>query len=159
MSKFTKNFTAIAFTSLALLGCTNKKTVTTQPIIEPIVNNAPSAKPVTETPNITYGKFSTYHWENGQHIQPATGGVLVEENGCLLVKSSEELYVPLLPHEKTTWNEATKTLTYFDKIIKVGQEIFGAGRMNVEPSKPTVKFIQQAKPECLAGRKFMVFWG
>lgn len=160
-----KNITLFSFLAIALTACINEKIVTA-PSNLPIVNNDKVMMPITmdskiarPVSKVNYAKFSTYHWESGQHIQPAAGGVLVEKDGCLLIDSSGELQVPLLPHEVTSWDETTKTLTFFNKKIKIGERIFGAGRMFVEPNKPTVQFIQKVDPKCLTGRKYMVFWG
>lgn len=160
MNNFYKTFLLCALLPMVLASCTTKKLIPSQPISPVNTIEKPTLLSSSNSPmpfsNENYAKFSTYHWENREHIDIGAGGTLVEKDGCLLIQTGDTLLVPLLPHEKTAWNESTKTLTYFGREIKLGEKIFGGGSYHVEPSKPAVQYILKAKPECLAGRKLMV---
>ncbi len=104
--------------------------------------------------------FSVFVDFTRPHIQPATGGILIEEDGCLLVQSGSEKYVPIFPDNATTWNEETKTLTSMGKEIKLGDSfIFAGGSSDNVKRYGGLNFIKKADPKCTKNRHYMKFWG
>ena len=120
-----------------------------------------NTSPTPETPEAskdtkpqTYAPFFTYPYVNGMEIQPATGGTLVMQDGCLLLQSGNTLEVPVFPHGITTWNANTNTLTANGVAIPLNSELFTNGPLGREKYDPNndYNFAQQANPDCLKGR-------
>ena len=143
---------------LMLAGCTTSDTQDTTQVTTPdnTVSLPEPSSPITdnETEPHTYAPFFTYPYEAGPEIQPAMGGTLVMQDGCLLLQSGERFTVPIFPHGITTWNEKTQTLTANGVAIALNTELFTNGPLGGGKYDPErdYDFEQQGNPNCLKDR-------
>ncbi len=140
---------------LMVAGCTTNATTPNKNSPTPEI---PEAGKDTEPQ--AYAPFFTYPYANGMEIQPATGGILVMKDGCLLIQNDDRLNVPVFPHGITTWNEETQTLTANGVDIPLNTELFTNGPLSGGKYDPSYdyNFEQQANPKCLENR-YIVFLG
>lgn len=110
---------------LMVAGCTTNATTPNKNSPTPEI---PEAGKDTEPQ--AYAPFFTYPYANGMEIQPATGGILVMKDGCLLIQNDDRLNVPVFPHGITTWNEETQTLTANGVDIPLNTELFTNGPLS-----------------------------
>lgn len=140
---------------LMVAGCTTNATTPNKNSPTPEI---PEAGKDTEPQ--AYAPFFTYPYANGMEIQPATGGILVMKDGCLLIQNDNRLSVPVFPHGITTWNDETQTLTANGVDIPLNTELFTNGPLSGGKYDPSYdyNFEQQANPKCLENR-YIVFLG
>ncbi len=143
--------------SIGISGCI--KNNDSYPVADAKVQNIKVPNPKVSVDNIeydqkSYAQFFTYPYKSGMEIQPATGGILVMKDGCLLLQSGDKLDVPIFPHGITTWNEEAQVLTANGIEIPINTKLFTNGPLNAGNYDPTYDygFKQQADPKCLEGR-------
>ena len=143
------------------LSASKEQSETVPNVITPSVNSNQD-KNLAQGDEKSYGKFFTYPFEdNGEPmIEPAVGGVLSELNGCLIVMTGEQNYIPVFPNGITKWDEKSQSIYIRQRKISLDEEFSISGAIGEEG----LVLLQQdyfekiADPKCLQGRKIMAVW-
>lgn len=124
--------------------------------------NSNQDKNLAQDDEKAYGKFFTYPFEdNGEPmIEPAVGGVLTESNGCLIVMTDEQNYIPVFPNGITKWDEKSQSIYIRQRKISLDEEFSISGGIGEEGLILLQRdyFEQIANPKCLQDRKIMAVW-
>lgn len=107
-----------------------------------------------------YSPFFAYdsrESEGGSYIEPATGGSLILQNGCLLLLQGSELKVPVFPNEKSSWDAINKEMILNGTRIPLNKPFVAAG---IEYKNPNLsEFKKVADPVCAENKKFELIFG
>ncbi len=156
------NLVPLIFITLSTItGCANTDTTHKNGIYEDI-----KAKSITkqiedfEDTNVSevYAPFFTYSYSPGMEIQPATGGTLVMQNGCLLLQNGEELSVPVFPHSVTSWDEKKQILNANGVEIALNTRLFTNGPLGTYQYDDdfNFEFVQEADRACLQDKTVLI---
>ena len=126
--------------------------------VAPNVPSHDSAKVATNQSK--YSPFFAYdnrESEGDSYIEPATGGSLILQNGCLFLIQGSELKVPVFPSEKSSWDAINKEMILNGTRIPLNKPFVAAGIDYKNPELSELKKV--ADPVCAENKKFVLIFG